>query len=86
MSMLMLFAIMFLLMFLGVEIFLSMGIAAAAYLLVTGHAPLTLIATSMINGITTPFITGNKTDETALQSAGAEPDTPAVIILTITQV
>lgn len=56
MSMLMLFAIMFLLMFLGVEIFLSMGIAAAAYLLVTGHAPLTLIATSMINGITTPSL------------------------------
>jgi len=53
MSMLMLFAIMFLLMFLGVEIFLSMGIAAAAYLLVTGNAPLTLIATSMINGLTT---------------------------------
>jgi len=43
---------MFLLMLLGVEIFLSMGIAAAAYLLVTGNAPLTLIATSMINGIT----------------------------------
>ncbi len=56
MSMLMLFAIMFLLMFLGVEIFLSMGIAAAAYLLVTGNAPLTLIATSMINGITTPSL------------------------------
>ena len=53
MSMLMLFAIMFILMLLGVEIFLSMGIAAAAYLLITGNAPLTLIATSMINGITT---------------------------------
>jgi len=39
-------------MFLGVEIFFSMGIAAAVYLLVTGNAPLTLIATSMINGIT----------------------------------
>jgi len=52
MSMLILFALMFLLMLLGVEIFLSMGIAAAAYLLVTGNAPLTLIATSMINGIT----------------------------------
>jgi len=39
-------------MFLGVEIFLSMGIAAAVYLLVTGNAPLTLLATSMINGIT----------------------------------
>jgi len=52
MSMLMLFAVLFTLMFLGVEIFLSMGIAAAVYLLVTGNAPLTLIATSMINGIT----------------------------------
>jgi tripartite ATP-independent transporter DctM subunit len=48
----MLFAVLFTLMFLGVEIFLSMGIAAAVYLLVTGNAPLTLIATSMINGIT----------------------------------
>jgi len=52
MSMLMLFAAMFILMFLGVEIFLAMGIAAATYLLVTGNAPLTLIATSMINAIT----------------------------------
>jgi tripartite ATP-independent transporter DctM subunit len=48
----MLFAVLFTFMFLGVEIFLSMGIAAAVYLLVTGNAPLTLIATSMINGIT----------------------------------
>jgi len=48
----MLFAVLFTLMFLGVEIFLSMGIAAAVYLLVTGNAPLTLIATSMVNGIT----------------------------------
>jgi len=52
MSILMLFAVLFILMFLGAEIFLSMGIAAAVYLLVTGNAPLTLIATSMINGIT----------------------------------
>jgi len=52
MSILMLFAVLFILMFLGAEVFLSMGIAAAVYLLVTGNAPLTLIATSMINGIT----------------------------------
>jgi len=39
-------------MFLGAEIFLAMGVASAVYLLVTGNAPLTLIATSMINGIT----------------------------------
>jgi len=48
----MLFAAMFILMFLGVEIFLAMGIAAATYLLVTGNAPLTLIPISMINAIT----------------------------------
>lgn len=52
MSILMLFAVLFILMFLGAEIFLSMGIAAAVYLLVSGNAPLTLIPTSMINGIT----------------------------------
>ena len=52
MSILIMFAVLFILMFLGAEIFLSMGIAAAAYLLVTGNAPLTLIATNMINGIT----------------------------------
>lgn len=52
MSMLMLFAAMFILMFLGVEIFLAMSIAAATYLLVTGNAPLTLIPISMINAIT----------------------------------
>ena len=52
MSILILFAVLFILMFLGTEIFLSMGIASAVYLLVSGNAPLTLIATSMINGIT----------------------------------
>jgi len=45
-----------------------------------------LIAAEKSSGYPSFFITGNKTDETALQSAGAEPDTPAVIILTITQV
>ena len=52
MSILIMFAVLFILMFLGAEIFLSMGIASAVYLLVSGNAPLTLIATSMINGIT----------------------------------
>lgn len=52
MNILLLFVVMFLLMFLGVDIFLSMGIAAAAYLIFTGAAPLTLITQSMINGIT----------------------------------
>lgn len=56
MSILILFAVMFVLMFLGVEIFISMGIAAAVYLLVTGNAPLALIPTSMINGITNPAL------------------------------
>ncbi len=46
-----LFVVMFGLMFLGMQIFLAMGIASAVYLLVTGNAPLTLIASSMISGI-----------------------------------
>ena len=52
MSILLMFVVLFILMFLGAEIFLAMGVASAVYLLVTGNAPLTLIATSMINGIT----------------------------------
>ncbi|TFG90955.1 MAG: TRAP transporter large permease [Candidatus Atribacteria bacterium] len=52
MSILLLFAIMFLLMILGVAIVICMGIASFVYLLVTGNAPLTLVSTSMINGIT----------------------------------
>ena len=50
-TVLLIFATMFLLMFLGTDIFVSMGIAAVAYLLVTGNAPLTLIPQNMINGI-----------------------------------
>jgi len=52
MNILLVFVVLFVLMFLGIEIFISMGIAAAVYLLVTGNAPLTLIPTNMINGIT----------------------------------
>ncbi|GAB4114689.1 MAG: TRAP transporter large permease [Candidatus Caldatribacteriota bacterium] len=52
MNILLLFVVLFVLMFLGIEIFVSMGIAAAVYLVVTGNAPLTLIPTNMINGIT----------------------------------
>ena len=44
MNVLLIFTTMFLLMFLGTDIFVSMGIAAVAYLLVTGNAPLTLIS------------------------------------------
>lgn len=48
---LLLFGVMFLLMFIGLDIFISMGIASVTYLLASGNAPLTLIANSMINGI-----------------------------------
>ncbi|MDI6602058.1 MAG: TRAP transporter large permease [Thermoanaerobacteraceae bacterium] len=51
MLVLLLFATMFILMFLGMDIFVSMGVASAVYLLVSGNAPLTLIPNSMINGI-----------------------------------
>lgn len=51
MNVLLIFASMFLLMFLGMDIFVSMGLSAAVYLLVTGNAPLTLIPQSMINGV-----------------------------------
>jgi len=50
-NILVMFVTMFALMFLGVEVFLSMGIAAVAYLLLSRNAPLTLIPTSMVNGI-----------------------------------
>lgn len=51
MNILLIFGTMFLLMFLGMDIFVSMGISAAVYLLVTDNAPLTLISQNMINGI-----------------------------------
>ena len=51
MNVLLIFVSMFVLMFLGMNIFVSMGISATIYLLVTGNAPLTLIPQSMINGI-----------------------------------
>lgn len=51
MNILLIFVSMFLLMFMGMDIFVSMGLAATLYLLVTGNAPLTLIPQSMINGI-----------------------------------
>lgn len=46
-----LFLLMFALMFLGMEIFVSMGVASAVYLLITGNAPLNLISTNFVNGI-----------------------------------
>lgn len=51
MNVLLIFVSMFVLMFLGMDIFVSMGVSATIYLLVTGSAPLTLIPQSMINGI-----------------------------------
>lgn len=51
MNIFLIFATMFLLMFLGMDIFVSMGISSVVYLLVTGCAPLTLIPQNMINGI-----------------------------------
>lgn len=51
MNVLLIFVTMFLLMFLGTDIFVSMGAAAVVYLLVTGNAPLTLVPQNMINGI-----------------------------------
>ncbi len=45
------FVLMFLLMFVGMEIFVSMGVASAIYLLVSGNAPLNLISTNFVNGI-----------------------------------
>lgn len=51
MNILLIFVTMFALMFLGMDIFVSMGMSAVIYLLVTGNAPLTLISQNMINGI-----------------------------------
>ena len=51
MNILLIFGTMFLLMFLGTDIFVAMGLSATVYLLVTGNAPLTLISQNMINGI-----------------------------------
>lgn len=51
MTILYIFVAMFILMFMGMDIFVAMGISAAGYLLITGNAPLTLISQSMINGI-----------------------------------
>ncbi|MEQ2457322.1 TRAP transporter large permease [Flavonifractor hominis] len=51
MNILILFVVMFALMFLGMNIFVAMGVSAAGYLLLTGAAPLTLVSQSMINGV-----------------------------------
>lgn len=48
---LILFILMFVFMFLGIPIFASMSLASVLYLLLSGNAPLNLISTSMVNGI-----------------------------------
>ena len=48
---LLLFVLMFLFMFLGVPIFASMSLASVLYLFVSGNAPLNLISTNLVNGI-----------------------------------
>lgn len=45
------FLLMFAFMFLGMEIFIAMGVSSAIYLLSTGNAPLNLISTNMVTGI-----------------------------------
>lgn len=51
MALLIIFIVMFLLMFLGMDIFVSMAVAGGTYLLVTGNGPLAMISNSMVNGI-----------------------------------
>jgi tripartite ATP-independent transporter DctM subunit len=42
---------MFLLMFLGMDIFVSMAVAGSAYLLATGNGPISIISNNMVNGL-----------------------------------
>ena len=51
MNILLTFAVMFVLMFFGMDIFVSMGAASVIYLLFSGNAPLTLVAQNMVNGL-----------------------------------
>lgn len=51
MILLLIFGLLFLFMFLGVEIFTSMGAAGATYLLVSGSAPLSLVASKFVDGL-----------------------------------
>ena len=45
------FILMFVFMFGGLEIFMSMGLASIIYLLVSGNAPLNLVASTMVQGL-----------------------------------
>ena len=51
MALLITFIVLFLSMFLGLEIFASMGFAGIVYLLISGNAPLNLISSSMVQGL-----------------------------------
>lgn len=51
MAILIIFIVMFLLMFLGMDIFVSMAVAGSAYLFATGNGPISIISNSMVNGL-----------------------------------
>lgn len=51
MAILVIFIVMFVFMFLGMDIFVSMAVAGSTYLLATGNGPLTIIPTSMVNSV-----------------------------------
>jgi tripartite ATP-independent transporter DctM subunit len=51
MAILIIFIAMFLLMFLGMDIFVSMAVAGSAYLLATGNGPISIISNNMVNGL-----------------------------------
>ncbi|MHB1393183.1 MAG: TRAP transporter large permease [Clostridia bacterium] len=51
MAILIVFIVMFILMFLGMDIFISMAVAGSAYLLATSNGPITMISNSMVNGL-----------------------------------
>lgn len=51
MMILVLFVLMFFFMFVGVPIFAAMSIASVIYLLLSGNAPLNLVSTSMVQGL-----------------------------------
>ena len=51
MAILIIFIGMFLLMFLGMDIFISMAVAGSAYLFATGNGPISIISNNMVNGL-----------------------------------
>lgn len=51
MILLLIFGLLFVFMFFGVEIFASMGISGVIYLLISDNAPLNLVASKFVDGI-----------------------------------